>query len=261
MTKFIGRISTIYICMCLLVCSFTNAGYAQTSTSDTRWHFLAEPYIMFPYMSGEIGIRRLPSANVDASPVDIFGKLQFAGMLYLEANTNSWAITSDLLYMSLSQDVTPTTILESGKAEAQQLAWEFAGLYRIASILEIGLGGRVNFVQSDLNINRKEIGGGTTPLSGNISNTWIDPYIVMRLHGEFKGKWLYLFRVDAGGAGVGSVFSGQLQGYLGYQFSPLFHLKAGYRLLYMDYEKGSGTDFFRYNMKIYGPTLNFGFNF
>lgn len=238
-----------------------NTVSAQSGETEKKWHFLVEPYVMFPYMSGEIGVRRLPSANVDASPGDIFSKLQFGAMLYLEANNEKWAITSDLLYMSLSQDIAPATIIQSGKADAKQISWEFAGLYRVTSVFEIGLGGRLNNVQSDLNINRKEIGGETTSLSAGISKTWVDPYIVLRVRGDIKDKWLYLIRADAGGAVVGSTFSGQIQGYLGYQFSPLFHLKAGYRLLYMDYESGSGTDSFRYNMKIFGPTINFGFNF
>jgi len=261
MINFKSQFFAILVGFSLLICFNGNTVSAQSSEIEKKWHFLAEPYIMFPYMSGEIGLRRLPAVNVDASPGDIFSKLQFGTMLYMEANTDKWAITSDLLYMSLSQDITPTTIIESGKADAKQWALEFAGLYRMASHLEIGFGGRLNNVQSDLNINRKEIGGVSTPLSAGISKTWVDPYIVLRVKGDIKDKWLYLFRADAGGAVLGSSFSGQIQGYLGYQFSKLFHMKAGYRLLYMDYESGSGTDYFHYYMKIYGPTVNFGFNF
>jgi len=238
-------------------------GPIRISAQDTenKWEFLVEPYLLFPYMSGDIGLRNLPAINVDASPGDIFGKLQFGGMLYLEANNDRFVLTSDLLFMNLNQDVVPGRIIESGKADANQLAWEFAGLYRVAAVLEIGLGGRVNNVQAGIDIERKEIGGETTAIHASRSKTWFDPFIVIRVKGAVQDKWLYLLRTDAGGVGIGSTFSWQLQAQIGYQFSPLFHLKAGYRLLYMDYDKGEGEDRFRYNMKIFGPTINFGFNF
>ncbi|MDZ7605389.1 MAG: hypothetical protein U5K79_07315 [Cyclobacteriaceae bacterium] len=100
---------------------------AQKETSK-KWNFIVEPYMMFPYMSGETGIRNLPSVNVDADPGDIFSRLQIGTMLYLEAKNDSWAITSDLLYMDLEQDATPTTVINSGKVKASQLGYELTGL-------------------------------------------------------------------------------------------------------------------------------------
>jgi hypothetical protein len=63
-----------------------------------------------------------------------------------------------------------------------------------------------------------------------------------------------------GGFGIGSDFSYQAQGFVGYRFTRLFQLTAGYRVLGMNYDKGSGENRFRYKMNIFGPTIKFGFN-
>ncbi|HTF18013.1 MAG TPA: hypothetical protein VK658_08075 [Chryseolinea sp.] len=79
-----------------LACSTVQA-VAQQTESHKKWKFLIEPYLMFPSMAGEVGVRNLPDVDVKANASDIFSNLQFGAMLYLEAQTDKWAITSDLL--------------------------------------------------------------------------------------------------------------------------------------------------------------------
>lgn len=233
---------------------------SQTEVPDNKWGFIIEPYILFPNMAGNIGLRNLPEVDVDANPGDIFSKLSFGGMLYLEAHNDDWAITSDLLYMDLKQDVTPGTLISSGNINAHQWAWEFAGLYRITPFLEAGIGGRLNNIQAGLDINRKEIGGETIPISADMSETWVDPIILIRLTGDIKNKWQFQFRGDVGGFGIGSDFAYQAQGMVGYSFIRWFQLTAGYRILGMNYDKGEGENRFRYDMNIFGPMIKLGFN-
>jgi len=255
---FYSRINQLLIGI-LLVLSASNA-YAQSEVPDKKWGFLIEPYLLIPNMSGAIGIGNLPVAEVDANPGDIFSKLHFGGMLYLEAHNELWAITSDLLYMDLQQDIRPGILISSGTASAKQLAWEFAGLYRLLPFLEAGIGGRLNNIQAGLDINRKELGGGTTPLSAEMSETWFDPIIIIRVTDDINNKWLFQFRGDLGGFGIGSYFSWQTQAFAGYRFFPWFQLEAGYRILGMNYDKGSGENRFRYDMNIFGPVIKLGFN-
>jgi len=237
-----------------------NLQAGQKEDTENKWGFLIEPYLLIPYMSGNIGLRNLPEVEVDANPGDIFSKLQFGGMLYLEAHNDDWAITSDLLYMNLGQDVTPGIIISSGNVNAQQWAWEFAGLYRILPFFEAGIGGRLNNIQAGLDINRKEIGGETTLIGSEMSETWVDPVILIRVNGDTKNKWLFQFRGDVGGFGIGSDFSYQAQGFVGYRFTRLFQLTTGYRVLGMNYDKGTGENRFRYHMNIFGPVIKLGFN-
>lgn len=248
------------IFIALLFAIITNSSFAQEGVSEQKWKFIIEPYIMFPSMSGETGVRNLPSVEVDADAGDIFNKLQFGAMLYMEAHNDKWAITSDLLYMKLNQEATPTTFINSGEATAKQLGYELSGLYRIAPFLESGMALRLNNISSELDIIRNTM-EGTESLNASISQTWIDPVIVTRLTADIDSKWLFVFRGDFGGFGIGSKFTWQVQGYAGYRFSKLFQTTLGYRIIGIDYDKGAGEERFRYDMNTFGPNIRFGFNF
>jgi hypothetical protein len=52
-----------------------------------------------------------------------------------------------------------------------------------------------------------------------------------------------------------------MQGYAGNRFSKLFQIQGGYRIISLDYEKGSGADYFLYDIETFGPIVRFGFNF
>jgi hypothetical protein len=242
----------------LLALAFTSA-WTQETSPEKKWKFLIEPYLVFPNMQGEVGVRNLPAIEVDANPSDIFSNLKFGGMLYLEAQTKNWAITTDFLYMDLEQDVNSSTVIASGTASAEQLMFEFAGLYRIAPFLEAGIGGRINEVRSGVDLERNSL-DGTEPVEGEISQSWFDPVLITRFTTTAKEKWFFMVRADFGGFGVGSTFTWQAQGNVGYRFSHLFQTSIGYRILGMDYDQGSGEDRFRYNVNTFGPTLRFGFN-
>jgi hypothetical protein len=234
---------------------------AQTIPSEDKWRFLVEPYLMFPYISGDIGIENLKEVQVDADPSDILNNLHMAAMLYLEAKNNEWAITSDLVYMNLQKDVTPTRLIRSGTVTLKQTIWELAGLYRVLPYLEVGIGGRLNVLTTDLDAERNVLPEGSEELTGHHSVTFFDPILITRLTYNINGEWLFQFRGDLGGFGVGSDFTWQLQGYAGYRFSELFQLSAGYRILSTDYDTGDYEDQFIFNVNEFGPVIRFGFNF
>lgn len=184
-----------------------------------------------------------------------------AAMLYLEVQNGKWAVASDLVYMSLNQDVTSGKILYSGTVSARELIWEPAGFYRVFSFLEIGAGGRLNNIKTETDARRNVFPAGTEEITGNHSKTWFDPILITRLTADINEKWLFQFRGDLGGFGVGSDFTWQLQAYAGYRFSKLFQVTAGYRILSIDYDKGTDKERFIYNMDTFGPVIRLGFNF
>jgi len=236
-----------------------NLGADEPSTRV--WSFLIEPYMMFPNMNGTIGLGNLPDAEVDASPGDIFSNLKMGIMANFEASNVKWTIGSDLIYMSLGQDVNPGILIESGEIRAKQLGWELYGLYRLNPWLSMGLGGMVNSINSELKIKRKEIGGETTLLAASKTQTWFDPMIVARIKSQPEQKFAYQLRGEIGGFGIGSDLAWQIQAYAGYRFSPLFEMTGGYRIISLDYENGRGTDRFMYDVDTSGPVIRFGFNF
>ena len=256
--RFISASATLLLI--LFFCACHSEASAQDTTKVKKWNFLADVYLMFPYMDGEAGIGNQITAPIDANPGDIFSKLKMAAMLYFEAKTERWAITTDFVYMRLNQDLTPGTLVQSGTLEAKQLIWEAAGLYRILPFLEVGVGGRINNISLSIDALRN---GFPDPeeVTESDSRVWFDPILITRVTGDIHDKWLFQFRGDIGGFSVGSNLTWQLQVYAGYRFCKLFQLTLGYRFLSVDYDKGIDADRFMYNVNTSGPLIRFGFNF
>jgi hypothetical protein len=250
-----------FLCVLLSFSNCLSPANAQSPDSVKRWHVLTEIYLMLPYMNGETGVNDKIIAPVDASPGDIFNKLKMAAMFYVEVHNEKWAFASDFVYMSLNQEVTPGKVLNSGTVKAKEIIWEPAGFYRIFTFLDIGAGGRLNNIKTETDVRRNVFPAGTEELAGNHSKTWFDPILITRLTADINDKWLFQFRADIGGFGVGSDFTWQLQAYAGYRFSKLFQLTAGYRILSIDYDKGADKERFIYNMDTFGPVIRVGFNF
>ncbi len=259
--KYSFAVSSTTLWLVLLFFTSFSPVTAQDSTKVKKWNYLADVYIMFPYMNGETGIGNNLILPVDANPGDIFSKLKMAAMLYLEAKTDKWAITSDLVYMNLKQDVTPGILLNSGSVTAKQLIWETAGLYRVLPFLEVGAGGRLNSVQTSADVWINAIPAGVVETTGRHTATWFDPILIARLTADIHDKWLFKFRGDLGGFGVGSDFTWQVQAYAGYRFTKVFQLTAGYRILSIDYKNGEQPKEFIFNIDEFGPAIRFGFNF
>ena len=235
--------------------------YAQDtkSTEDIKngWNFIIEPYMMLPNMSGETGIGELlPPVEVDANVSDIFGHLKMGAMLYMEATNDTWAISSDVLYMKLGQDIENGKFFTGGDVTMQQVAWEVAGLRRVMPWLDAGVALRL--VSLDMEINTQTL---LTERNASTNETWVDPVIVARTQGLVNDKWIYKVRGDFGGFGIGSDFTWQMQADFGYKFSKLFYTTLGYRVIGIDYDNGSGSDRFLYDVDTYGAVVRLGFNF
>src|SRR5215475_13838977 len=152
------------LCRCVVAvvfCVSANSLIAQdtgmvaaqdTTTVKNKWHFLLEPYVMFPNMHGTVGLGSLPNVSVDENPGDVFKNLQFGAMLYAEANKGFWTISSDFTYMKLKSDVDIKNGIVSGTAEVKQLAWELAGMRQLAPWFELGLAFQLNNIKSDVNL-------------------------------------------------------------------------------------------------------------
>ena len=84
---------------CLVAPSF-----AQPAV-DGQWHYLVQPYVMFPNMKGETGIGDSMRVHVDEDPQDIFDNLQMGAMFYAEARNDTWTFSTDLLYMDLGSEI------------------------------------------------------------------------------------------------------------------------------------------------------------
>jgi len=239
----------------LALISAMDTTFAQ-EVATKKWHYLGDLYMMFPNMTGETALGILPEVEVDGSVGDILGHLKMGAMVYFEATNDNWAISSDLIYMKLGQGATPGILVESGELTMKQLAWELAGLKRVTPWLDAGLAGRI--VSLEVAMDLETING---PRIASGTKTWFDPVIVVRSNNVIKEKWLAQLRVDAGGFGVGSDFTWQIQANAGYRFSKLFQTTIGYRYIGIDYDKGDGAERFLYDVDTFGWLVRFGFNF
>ena len=251
---------------CLFVLALCLAAMSKSFAQDTTvvkntWYYLLQVYAMFPGMEGTIGLGELPDASINASTDDIFNNLQFSAMLYFEAHNDRWAITSDIIYMHLEQEVAGKGGIVKGKAGAKQFVWEAAGLRKIKPWFDAGIGLRLVNISSSLNLEVDSTAAGGGNKSRSISKTWVDPIIIGRLKLPAGNRWLFQLRADVGGFGIGSDFAWQAQADVYYSFFKLFRLGLGYRIIGIDYEKGTGNDRFLYDVDTYGMSLKFGLNF
>ncbi len=246
-------------CLCLIQGYSQDSNESKTVENEYKRTFLIEPYLMFPNMSGVNQIKNLPEVEVDASPGDIFGQLKFGGMLYFETSKKGWTISADFIYMHLAMGIEERLLVQSGEIDVKETLFEVAGLKKVSNWLDVGIGGRIVSIKEGVTINLKGINPQT--VSGKLTETWFDPILIVRSQGSLAERWFYQFRGDLGGFGLGSDFTWQIQANVGYQLSEKFHLSLGYRNIFINYENGSGSNYFKYDMSTFGPNLRIGYGF
>lgn len=253
--EFMRKAVTLSIATMLVIYSFTV--FAQDSKKD-KWEYTIAPYLLFPNMGGDVTVKGL-TGEVDMSTGDIFSNLKLGGMLYFEMSKNNWTIALDALYMSLAKDGQMPITERKVEVNMKEFAFESVGLYRALPWLDIGAGARLVSLDAGLLIEPGEVILPGRDVSDNY--TWVDPIIATRLIAPLQGKWNAAVRADIGGFGIGSDFSWQVYPVVGYRFTETFELALSYRALSMDYQKGSDSDLFRYDVTTYGAELGFLFHF
>jgi hypothetical protein len=231
---------------------------AQAASPD-RWEFTVLPYILFPHMDGELGLGPV-AVDVESSPSDIFSNLQFGAMLAGQAKRGPWAIGLNFMYMDLGKELETITgpggIQLDGELGAYQGMVELTGFRALTPWLEVLAGGRINFLGADVSLTAAQ-----QSLNQNFDESWIDPFIGLRLTAPNTGKWTVAVRGDIGGFGIGSNFAWQVRGRVGYRVSKLIEVGAAYWASGMDYESGTAPTQFSYDVTSFGPQIGVGFNF
>jgi hypothetical protein len=241
----------------LLLAVVADPAHAQ----DGRWQFLLEPYVMLPNMKGETGIGNLAPVKVDQDPQDIFDNLQIGAMLFLEARSDTWAFSSDVLFMDLEADIEPATLITGGEVGVSQLGWELAAMRRLAPWFELGVGATYNRIDADVDIDVLGIFGPNYTLSGGLTEEWIDPTVVARATLPFGDRWFLQARANLGGFGIGSELMWQLQADVGYRPSDRWRFSFGYRVIDIDYDQGRDAGRLVYDIRTFGPVLRLGYSF
>jgi hypothetical protein len=66
--------STLLALLFIFPVLISNAQDTLAPKNNSKWHFLAEPYLLFPNMKGTIGLGNLPDASLDLNVGDIFNQ-------------------------------------------------------------------------------------------------------------------------------------------------------------------------------------------
>jgi hypothetical protein len=236
------------------------------------WTFEVAPYLWLPALDGDISVHGR-TAEVDASIGEfvetLFENFQFVTIGRMEARRGPFVFTLDLLYLSLEDEDTTSVGLQT-EVDFSQLIVEFGAGYQLFDwqlgrrrwprlSAEILVGGRYVNLDTELEITN------TGPLGSRVnidqSADWLEPFVGGRLRFAVSRPLAFVVRGDAGGFGVGSDLTWDLVATIQYQTSPKITLAAGYRLLDIDYDHGSGTDKFVYDVLTHGPIFSVAFRF
>ncbi len=244
---------TMFIGLLLLIMS-TSAYGKDEQAAPSDWEFnLAPLYLWGMFMSGDMTAKGTKNIPVDVDFGDIVSNLSAVFTFHFEGVwKNQWGFLVDFSYVKLGGDQeTPGPTIH---VDFEDIMTEGAGYYRFSKgphAVDALFGVRYTHLSPT-------IGVGSLPRQTDTQN-WVDPIIGARYIWSISDKWKLNLRADIGGFGVGSNFTYNLGAII--DFKPWKHVSilGGYRVLYQDYEDGSGIDEFKYDVTMHGPLLALNF--
>jgi hypothetical protein len=239
----------------LLLCPLARA---QDSSGSKNWEFnLAPMYLWAVNMNGELTVAN-QTLPIKLDFDEIFNNLEAVFTLHFEGlYKKQWGFLFDISYINIGDSI--TTPIGTFNVDFENVLVELGGVYRFYEkgphIFE-GLGG-ARFTNMDTEIN---ITGGLPILPSRLESKqeWWDPIVGVRYKWQISEKWKLTLRGDIGvGFGVGDT-SDSTWNFVGLiYFQPWKHVGflGGYRALDVDYETGTGTNQFKYDMLMHGPLI------
>ncbi|WP_416908987.1 MAG: hypothetical protein ACMVO5_05080 [Polymorphobacter sp.] len=226
------------------------ANPAAAHAQESGWRFLVQPYLLLPSMDGKAAVAGI-DANVDVGARDIVSNLNIGFLGYVEAGKGDLSFGVDVNYMNL--DANPDDARVS--ANVSQTAVQPILFYRVADYFELMGGLRYNRINLGLSSDIAAIDGREQ------TKDWVDPILGFRFNGPLSKTTSFGVLANVGGFGVGSDIAVQVRPMLNFAVGSGITLDAGYQFVYMDYETGTGTNRFAYDVLTTGPILGLTFRF
>jgi hypothetical protein len=233
----------IHKCL-LLALGLACAGPLHAQTN--KWTFDTTLYGLAAGMSGEVGIGPI-NADVDMGFDKIWDNLEFGAMGKIRVGYERWALSTDVIFMGLGASQHDVT------ADLDQWVVEPTLSYRLSKYFEALAGVRYNNLSGEIS--------GPLGRASTGTQDWWDPILGVNFSVPFAEKFSFNVRGDVGGFGVGSDLTWQAFPYFCWQFAKWGSVQAGYRLVYNDYETGTGLKRFHYDMLTLGPQLGMTLHF
>lgn len=221
----------------------TSPAFAADSTaSESDWHFAVTPYLWFAGAHGNVGGPNGGEVGFSASPGDLLSHFRIGLMGAVEPRYKRIVMPLDVFWIRLGSDrALPNT---PGQGVANLRATEFfltqkVG-YRVIDQEKIKIDALAGFRYWHFG---QSVSFTTNALNFSGSQNWVDPVVGGRITGILTPKFVVNIGGDVGGWGAGSQIDYQIFGAVGYRIKPAIALQVGYRYLYFDYRKSSGLYF------------------
>jgi hypothetical protein len=247
--------------------------YGQEPPSPPdEWEIRLMPYVWMPSLDADTTVNGL-SGSVDVSFGDILDDyLDFVMFGRVEAWKGKWGLTFDGVYFDLGLD-------DSFKGSRIGTSFEldidvelgmadFGLAYRLfekisvrnpeSKIIFEPYGGlRYSYLKQKADLNNDIIDVVPEGINLGKSEDWVEPFIGARIICGLTDKVSLKVRGDVGGFGIGSAsrLTWNFVAGVDYKLSKKVSLDAGYRILDIDYSRGSGSDKFAADAKLEGPVI------
>ena len=234
---------------------------AQDRTSHVDgWEFVVAPYLWMAGIDGDVTVRGT-KASVDADFGDILDNLDVGAQGYFEVRKDKWGAYFDAMYLKVSSeakvdagniDIESSTTM-AGIGVLYRIYEGYAGAEGNPVATDIFFGGR--YVNLDIDLDY----AGAPDVSGD--EGWVDPVIGVTFSRDMSEKFLIKTTADIGGFGIASDMTWGFSILGGYKLGRTANLWFGYRYLDIDYDTGSGSKKFEYDVDMHGPILGASFHF
>jgi hypothetical protein len=229
--------------------------FAGSTAQAGEWKHEFAPYIWGAAMEGQSGIGPV-TADVDLSFSDVVDNLESGFQGIYRATKDEWSVTADLVYMGLGATGNGPEGYVRADVDMDQVAFEVSGGYEVMERLVVFGALRYNDISMEI-----DTSGPLGTRAASRDEDWIDPVIGAHYTIPFADSWSVTLRGDIGGFGVGSDFAWQALASVRWQASERLGVVGAYRYFDMDYEDGSGADYFKYDMVASGPGIGVVFTF
>ncbi|MGC2526411.1 MAG: hypothetical protein WA639_01590 [Candidatus Acidiferrum sp.] len=215
---------------------------AASSASESDWHFTVSPYLWFPGVHGNVGGPNGEQVGFSATPGDLLSNVRIGLMGVIEPRYKRIVMPLDIFWIRLGDDRalpnTPSQGVANLRATEFFLTQKIG--YRLIDSERIKIDALAGFRYWHFGEN---VSFTTNTLNFSGSQNWVDPVVGGRITGILLPKVEVTVGGDVGGWGVGSQIDYQAFGLVGYRIKPALALQVGYRYLYFDYRRSSGTYF------------------
>jgi hypothetical protein len=239
---------------------------APQSEAPERWHYRFNPHLWVPSMAGDTTVRGVKT-DVGMSMSDVLDSTSaffetftakkgrwfvYHYGMYSVMEDDAWALnqkvestsTTSVIDLALGYNVLEGSV-DAEKEQDITLAF-YGGMRYQYMKSEIDVKGPVLFVNVDE------------------SHDWLEPLVGAYLSLDIADNFVWdAVLLDLSGFGIGSASDLTVSFYSGikYQLGETCDLVAGYKIMDIDYDRGSGNARFAQNLSMNGPVLGLSFAF